>query len=72
MNKETAEHIQQGNYLVTSLWREDKNIGACFSRGRKKTDWGELTLAERTEAVENMYAMADFFSRFLKQVKEGE
>ena len=65
--KEISERADSG--IVASVWRSGKNIGICFSKRGNTVTWDEMTKQDRVEAVQNFYAAADFFVRFVTQGK---
>lgn len=69
MIDETVKAISEraDNGIVASVWRSGNNIGMCFSKHGKTVMWDDMTEQERMEAVQNFYAAADFFVRFITQ-----
>ena len=72
MTDETVKAIieRADNGIVASVWRSGNNLGMClFSKQGKTVTWNDMTEQERTEAVQNFYAAADFF---VKCITQGE
>ena len=71
MIDETVKAIieRADNGIVASVWRSGNNIGMCFSKQGKTVVWDDMTEQERIETVQNFYAAADFFVRFVTQGK---
>ena len=75
MTDETVKAISESadNEIVASVWRSGNNLGMCFgmcfSKQGKIVTWDEMTKQERVEAVQNFYAAADFFVKFITQEK---
>ena len=69
MDKKTVDAISEraDNGIVASVWRSDNNIGVCFSKHGKTVTWNDMDLKERCMAVQNMYAIAEFFAKVLAQ-----
>ena len=71
MTDETVKEISEraDNGIVASVWRSGKNIGMCFSKNGKTVKWDDMTEHERVDAVQNFYAAADFFVRYITKCK---
>ena len=71
MTDETVKAISEraDNGIVASVWRSGNNLGMCFSKKGKTVVWEDMTEQERVEAVQNFYAAADFFVKFITQGK---
>ena len=72
MTDETVKAIieRADNGIVASVWRSGNNLGMClFSEQGKTVTWNDMTEQERTEAVQNFYAAADFFMKCITQGK---
>lgn len=68
MEENTAKVIadKSNTGLVASVWKSGGNIGMAFFRNGKACTWDKMSESERIEAVQNFYAAADFFARFIK------
>lgn len=66
---ETVKAISEraDNEIVASVWRSGNNLGMCFSKQGETVMWDDMTKQERVEAVQNFYAAADFFVKFITQ-----
>lgn len=64
MDKKTTKAISEraDNGIVVSVWRSGNNLGICFSKQGKTITWDDMGIGERTKAVQNLYAAADFFA----------
>lgn len=71
MTDETVKAISEraDNGIVASVWRSGNNLGMCFSKQGKTVTWEDMDVCERTNAVQNFYAAADFFAKFVTQGK---
>lgn len=69
MTDETVKAISEraDNGIVASVWRSGNNLGMCFSKQGKTVTWEDMDVCERTKAVQNFYAAADFFAEHLMQ-----
>ena len=71
MTEDTVKAISEraDNGIVASVWSSGNNLGMCFSKRGKTVTWGDMTEQERTEAVQNFYAAAAFFVKYITQGK---
>lgn len=71
MTDETVKAISEraNNGIVASVWRSGNNLGMCFSKQGKTVTWDDMDVDERTKAVQNFYAAAEFFMKHITQGK---
>lgn len=63
--KAIGERADRG--IVVSVWRSENNIGVCFSKQGRAVIWDDMNVDERTKAVQDLYAAADFFAGCIMQ-----
>ena len=71
MTDDTLRAISEraDNGIVASVWRAGNNLGMCFSKQGKTLAWDNMTEQERVDAVQNLYAAANFFVKCVTQDK---